>query len=86
MVLLVRRGSEIFRDSVLMRFEKDQLLSEMEAERQKTQEALTVAQEANDSKAYFVAAAGHDIKQSLYALGMITDTLLMSDLLESPGG
>lgn len=79
MVLLVRRGTVIFRDSVLMRFEKDQLLGKVEEERQKTEEALAQAQAANESKAYFMAAAGHDIKQPLYALGMLTDTLLMSN-------
>ena len=30
-----------------------------------------------------MAAAGHDIKQPLYALGILTDTLLMSDRAES---
>lgn len=80
MVLLVRRGSEIFHDSVLMRFEKDQLLENVKAEREKTQEALREAQIASDSKTYFMAAASHDIKQPLYALGMLTEALLMSDL------
>lgn len=79
MVLLVRRGTVIFRESVLMRFEKDKLLEKVEEEQLKTQEALAQAQAANDSKAYFMAAAGHDIKQPLYALGMLTDTLLMSN-------
>lgn len=79
MVLLVRRGTAIFRESVLMRFEKDKLLEKVEEERKKTEEALAQAQAANESKAYFMAAAGHDIKQPLYALGMLTDTLLMSN-------
>lgn len=79
MVLLVHRGTAIFRDSVLMRFEKDRLLEKVELERQKTQQALREAQAANDSKSYFMAAASHDIKQPLYALGMLTDTLLMSN-------
>jgi two-component system, sensor histidine kinase len=34
---------------------------------------------ANDARAYFMAAASHDIKQALQALGLLTDTLLMSD-------
>src|SRR5690606_13316882 len=32
------------------------------------------------SKAYFMAAASHGIKQPLQALGLLTDTLLMSNL------
>ena len=79
MVLLVRRGTRIFRQSVLMRFEKDQLLAQVEREQEKTRAALDEARAANESKAYFMAAAGHDIKQPLYALGMLTDTLLMSN-------
>jgi signal transduction histidine kinase len=39
---------------------------------------LKKALAANVSKTYFMAAASHDIKQPLYALGMLTDTLLMS--------
>ncbi|MCB1687444.1 MAG: HAMP domain-containing histidine kinase [Halioglobus sp.] len=79
MVLLVRRGSHIFHDSVLMRFEKDQLLEKLETEQQNTRQALLKAQAANDAKTYFMAAASHDIKQPLYALSILTDTLLMSD-------
>ncbi|MFK7977164.1 MAG: sensor histidine kinase [Halioglobus sp.] len=85
MVLLVRRGTEVFRESVLMRFEKDKLLEEVERQRLKTEQALAEAQAANESKAYFMAAAGHDIKQPLYALGMLTDTLLMSNPSDSAG-
>ena len=51
----------------------------VEDERQKTLQALHDAQAANDSKAYFMAAAAHDIRQPLYALGMLVDTLIMSD-------
>jgi two-component system, sensor histidine kinase len=80
MVMSVRRGSAIFRDSILMRFEKDAALKRVEAERQNTQNALRQAQAANDAKAYFMAAASHDIKQPLQALGLLTDTLLMSNL------
>jgi len=79
MLILVHRGSATFRESILMRFEKDRLLEQVEEQRRKTQEALQEAEAANDAKAYFMAAAKHDIKQPLYALGMVTDTLLMSD-------
>jgi len=86
MVFLVRRGTEIFRDSVLMRFEKDRLLEEVEVARQNILQALQKAQAANESKAYFMAAASHDIKQPLHALAILTDTMLMSDLPESTLG
>lgn len=79
MMLLVRQGSKIFRDSVLMRFEKDQLLEQLEIEQRNTERALLEAQTANDAKTFFMAAASHDIKQPLYALGILTDTLMMSE-------
>ncbi len=79
MVLLVHRGSNIFRSSVLMRFEKDQLLQEIQDQRLATVKALHEAQAANHSRAYFMAAAAHDIKQPLHALAMLTDTLLLSN-------
>jgi signal transduction histidine kinase len=79
MVMSVRRGSAIFRDSILMRFEKDAALNRVETERRNTQKALRQVQAANESKAYFMAAASHDIKQPLQALGLLTDTLLMSN-------
>ena len=52
----------------------------IETEQVKTVAALAEANAANQSKSYFMAAASHDIKQPLYALGILTDTLLMSDL------
>lgn len=79
MVFLVRNGTRIFRDSLLMRFEKDQLVEGLERERENTQNALREAQAANESKAYFMTAASHDIKQPLHALSLLTDTLLMFD-------
>jgi two-component system, sensor histidine kinase len=83
MVFLVRSGTRIFRESILIRFEKDRLVSDLELERENTQKALRDAQAANESKAFFMAAASHDIKQPLHALSLLTDTLLMSDPPES---
>ncbi|MEZ5570923.1 MAG: HAMP domain-containing sensor histidine kinase [Halioglobus sp.] len=79
MVLLAYRGASIFRESVLMRFEKDQLVQRVELEREKVQRALRDTQAADEAKAFFMAAASHDIKQPLQALGLLTDTLLMSN-------
>ncbi|MDZ7685637.1 MAG: HAMP domain-containing sensor histidine kinase [Gammaproteobacteria bacterium] len=75
---LVKRGSQIFRQSVLMRFEKNQLLAEVESQKSQAEAALEEARAANEARAFFMAAASRDIKQPLFALGMLTDTLLMS--------
>ena len=82
MILLIKRGSAIFRDSVLMRFEKDALLARIEEEKERTVLALEEAEEANKSKTFFMAAASHDIKQPLSTLGMLTESLLRSDVPE----
>ncbi len=79
MMMLVRRGSTNFRESILMRFEKDQLLKRVEEEHLKTEQALREAQRASYAKDYFMAAAKHDVKQPLHALALLTETLLMSD-------
>lgn len=54
----------------------------MAAEREKTEQALRDTRAAIDSKAYFMTAAAHDIKQPLYALRILVDTLMMSHLTE----
>lgn len=51
----------------------------LDAEKRRTEDALAEARAANESKSYLMAAASHDIKQPLYALGFLTDTLLMTD-------
>ena len=51
----------------------------IDTERLKTETALHDARAANESKSYFMAAASHDIKQPLYALSILTDTLLMTN-------
>ena len=48
-------------------------------EHRMTEQALVKAQVANDSKEFFMAAAAHDIKQPLFALRILADTLLLSD-------
>ena len=52
-------------------------------ERQKATDAQLKLQTANESKAYLMAAAAHDIKQPLYALGILADTLSMTRPQES---
>lgn len=60
--------------------ERLSVLHAVTIERRKTEQALLKAQAANKSKEYFMVAAAHDIKQPLYALGIIVESLLMTDL------
>ncbi|MCB1690990.1 MAG: CHASE domain-containing protein [Halioglobus sp.] len=75
--LLLTLGFGIALSSVLS--ERISARKRIEEEQHKTLQALRNAQVANDSKTYFMAAAAHDIKQPLYALRMLVDTLGMSD-------
>ncbi len=54
----------------------------IKAEMGKTLDALHKARAANEAKTYFMAAASHDIKQPLYALSILADTLLLSSPLK----
>lgn len=54
----------------------------LKAEMEKTLDALHKARAANEAKSYFMAAASHDIKQPLYALSILADTLLLSSPLK----
>ena len=74
MLLIITLG--IVSSSVLL--ERISARRDIMLERRKSEEAFLEARAANDSKTFFMAAAGHDIKQPLYALGLLTDTLLMS--------
>ncbi|WP_157496704.1 ATP-binding protein [Hahella ganghwensis] len=83
MLNLVKRSEMSLRDTFKMRFENVRLLQQVEAERAKTEEALEVAQKANQTRSFFMAAASHDLRQPLFALSILTDTLGLQPLPES---
>ncbi len=56
------------RDSIRIRFENTELLQELKIKKAE-------ADLANDAKSKFLAAASHDLRQPLHALGMYMDTL-----------
>jgi signal transduction histidine kinase/CheY-like chemotaxis protein len=80
MLLLVQRGAKTFTESVAIRMEKDALLEELRAQYSQTQRALATAEDAVRSKVAFLAAASHDLRQPLFALTVLGDTLLMHEL------
>ncbi len=83
MLISVSHSTHVFRDNIITNLEKDQLLQRIRDANAKTQNALREAQLANSAKAYLMATAAHDVKQPLLALGMLTDTVLLSDIPES---
>ena len=83
MLISVSRSTEVFRQNIVINFEKDLLLQKIKEENSKTQQALRDARLANSARSYLMATAAHDVKQPLLALGMLTDTVLLSDLPET---
>lgn len=80
MVLVVKQSSKTFAESVTIRFEKDALLDKVQAAHESTERALAAAEEANRSKIAFLAAASHDLRQPLFAISVLAETLLMYEL------
>ncbi len=75
-----RHSETTFAESVLMRFEKAALLEAVEAERARVASALLDADAANRAKSAFLAAASHDLRQPLYAISLLADTLAYQTL------
>jgi two-component system, sensor histidine kinase len=80
MLTAVRHSAKTFRESVLIRRQKDALLEELRKQHETVQHALGAAEAANRSKAAFMAAASHDLRQPLYAISILAETALVHEL------
>ena len=59
---------------------KTRLLETVQKEREAAEQALQLAHEAMRSKAIFLAAASHDLRQPLYAISILAETLALEPL------
>jgi signal transduction histidine kinase len=59
---------------------KSMLLDRVQEERSAAEHALGLAQEAMRARALFLAAASHDLRQPLYAISILADTLVAEHL------
>lgn len=80
MLMSARTSSRTHAKNVKMQMEKAALLGELEKQYASTQRALVAAEEANRSKTAFMAAASHDLRQPLFAISVLAETLLLHDL------
>ena len=65
-----RTFSKIIITSIENRLENVALAGELEKQKQTAERALILAEDANQSKSRFLAAASHDLRQPVHALGM----------------
>ena len=77
-VAIVSQTSRVFRESVLIRFEKDAMLDQLSLAQMETKIALEQSQQAILGKASFIASASHDLRQPLYAINLINGTLQLN--------
>jgi two-component system, sensor histidine kinase len=61
--------------AIALRFENIGLIQELRNQTQVAEQAREAAEEANVAKSRFLAAAGHDLRQPLHALGFFVDAL-----------
>jgi len=77
-VTLGRSYRRAFRRRISLRREADELVRQLREESASAQRARTVAEQANEAKSRFFAAASHDLRQPLHALALFTDALRMN--------
>lgn len=82
MISSVRNSQRVFDESIEIRFAKDALLLEVKHEKETALAAQRLAEAANRSKTFFMAAASHDLRQPLYAASFLCDTLALHPLPE----
>jgi signal transduction histidine kinase/CheY-like chemotaxis protein len=61
--------------AIALRFENIDLIDDLRDQTLAAEEAREAAEEANVAKSRFLAAAGHDLRQPLHALGFFVDAL-----------
>lgn len=72
--------------SIELKFDNQRLLERLYEQTERALRALQVAQQANQDKSRFLAAASHDLRQPLHALGLFLDTLARSPLSDAQAG
>jgi signal transduction histidine kinase/CheY-like chemotaxis protein len=75
LILFCRVQARTIRDGFRIRFENRALVAALTVEKAAAEEARRAAEQANLAKSQFLAAASHDLRQPLYALGLFSASL-----------
>ena len=75
-----RSFADAFRESVMIRFEKDQLNQQLLREQAALREARDFAEEASRAKNQFLAAASHVLRQPMHTLSLLSAALGLRQL------
>ena len=75
MLSAVRRNNAAARDAIALRFENQELVRALRDEKAREASAREAAERASREKSRFLAAASHDVRQPLHALGLFIDAL-----------
>lgn len=73
--LLTRNYRQALQRIIELKLEADRLLGEVRAEQQAAEAARLEAEAANRAKTQFLAAASHDLRQPLHAMGLFAEAL-----------
>jgi len=73
--LLVRSYGQALRRVTDLKLRADDLLAQLEVEKRVSDEARHAAEIANRAKTQFLAAASHDLRQPLHAMGLFAEAL-----------
>ncbi|RZJ62333.1 MAG: response regulator [Acidovorax sp.] len=75
-----RTADRATRRSIALKLENDRLVTELRAESQRALAAQEAAERADRDKSRFLAAASHDLRQPLHAMGLFLESLQRSPL------
>jgi signal transduction histidine kinase/ActR/RegA family two-component response regulator len=78
--LQARTADRATRRSIALKLENDRLVSQLREESQRALAAQEAAEQADRDKSRFLAAASHDLRQPLHAMGLFLESLQRSPL------
>lgn len=78
--LQARTADRATRRSIALKLENERLVDRLRAESQRALEAQAAAEKADRDKSRFLAAASHDLRQPLHAMGLFLESLQRSPL------